>query len=188
MSRFLRQIWMREEAERPESIVEGDDHGTFGGEVLAVIPRKAARPSGETAAIDPHHDRPACRSASWRWSRRWHTDSPRRVPAHAEAQRRLAPARERRHEHRHHHGRQGERRRRMARQRRRRCARPPTWAAGRGARPPALSEGRRGVRNAFEHTDRRLHGARDRRRARPCDNHVIRNQGRWPRDEQTGHR
>src|SRR5205809_7842876 len=58
MTGFLRQIRMREEPERPEAIVEGDDHRTFGGEVLAVIPGQAARPSSETAAIDPHHDRP----------------------------------------------------------------------------------------------------------------------------------
>src|SRR5438876_271643 len=58
MSGFLREIGMREEAERPETIVDSDDDRTFGGEVLAVIPREAARAAGETAAVDPQHHRP----------------------------------------------------------------------------------------------------------------------------------
>src|SRR4029453_11059220 len=48
---------MREEPERTEPVVEGDDHGTFGREVLAVIPGETARAAGEASAVDPHHHR-----------------------------------------------------------------------------------------------------------------------------------
>src|SRR5262245_53904942 len=57
MARFLRQIGMREESERAEPVIEGDDDGTFGGEVLAVIPGETARAAGEASTIDPHHHR-----------------------------------------------------------------------------------------------------------------------------------
>src|SRR5262245_34390760 len=57
MARFLRQIGMREESERAEPVIEGDDDGTFGREVLAVIPGETAGAAGEASAIDPHHHR-----------------------------------------------------------------------------------------------------------------------------------
>src|SRR5512138_1473343 len=57
MAGLLREIRMREEAERAQAVVEGDDDRTFGREVLAVIPGHAARATGEAAAVDPHHHR-----------------------------------------------------------------------------------------------------------------------------------
>src|SRR5262249_32807246 len=47
----------RKKPERAEPIVESDDHGTFGREVLAVIPGETARAACEASAIDPHHHR-----------------------------------------------------------------------------------------------------------------------------------
>src|SRR5215468_11749586 len=48
---------MREETERAETIVEGHDHRPLRRQVLAVIPRHAARTTGETATVNPDHHR-----------------------------------------------------------------------------------------------------------------------------------
>src|SRR3954466_11333460 len=58
MARFLREIRMREETERSEAVVDGDDDRSLRGKVLAVIPGNAAGSAGEAAAVDPHHDGP----------------------------------------------------------------------------------------------------------------------------------
>jgi len=49
--------------------------------------------------------------------------------------------------------------------------------------PPVLSEGRRGVRNTFEHTDGRLRGAGDAGEHARVEAHLVRNHGRWPRND-----
>src|SRR5690242_4786894 len=48
---------MREEAQRSEPVIEGHNHRALRGEVLAVVPREAARAAGKAASIDPHHHR-----------------------------------------------------------------------------------------------------------------------------------
>src|SRR5215204_3252827 len=57
MARFLRQLGVREEPERAEPVVEGDDDRALRGEILAVVPLQAAGAAGEPAAVDPQHHR-----------------------------------------------------------------------------------------------------------------------------------
>ncbi len=49
---------MREEAHRPEAIVDGDQHDALLRQRGAVVPGSRAGAGHQRAAVDPHHDRP----------------------------------------------------------------------------------------------------------------------------------
>src|SRR5215470_18374476 len=54
---FGSQVGMRQVAERPKAIVDGNEHDSFFGECRAVVDRVSARSAGERTAVNPDHDR-----------------------------------------------------------------------------------------------------------------------------------
>src|SRR5437867_11398573 len=51
---------MREEARRPEAVVERDDHGTLLREARAVVALLTTETGAEATTVNPHHHRPRC--------------------------------------------------------------------------------------------------------------------------------
>ena len=159
---------MREEAERAEAVVEGDDDRTLGGEVLAVIPGHAAGAAGEAAAVDPDHDRPLVAGALRAGPDIAYRQSSLRAGSRGGAAR-LAPARVRRHG-----AAASGTARRPCTARRSSALRTPSHAPPAAVRATGFRRAAARQRNALEHVHRGLSSPGRARRQTGFNVHLLR--------------